>query len=174
MTTLSDPLVPDVPAPPGLAMIAARAKNGVIGAGGTLPWHISADLKFFKAQTIGRTVIMGRKTYESIGRPLPKRSNIVVSRTQTRGVDGVDYAPSLEAALTLAADGETLIIGGGALYREAMPLARRLILTDIDLEVDGDTYFPDIDRTEWLEVWSHSVAATDAAPALTFRILDRA
>lgn len=134
-----------------LAMIAAMSRNRVIGRDNELPWHISADLKHFKRTTLGKPVVMGRKTYESIGRPLPGRTNIVVTRQQGYQPEGVRVATSTEAALALAeevatADGaaEVMVIGGEQLYRSLLPHADHLYLTEVDADVEGDAYFPEL------------------------------
>ncbi len=131
---------------PKISIIAALAKNRVIGGGNTMLWHIKEDFKRFKEITSGHPVIMGRKTFESIGRPLPMRTNIVISRDAKQVADGVVMASSLEEAILNAAvidEHEVFIIGGGQIYKEALPLADKLYLTLVDLDVAGDTYFPD-------------------------------
>ena len=133
-------------------MIAAVAANGVIGAGNRMPWHLPEDLRHFKSTTLGHPVIMGRKTWASIGRALPGRSNIVVSRQPGLDAPGAQIASSLDAALSLCAGaGEAWVIGGGELYRLALPLAGRVVLTEIDRVFEGDTRFPDLDTTQWAE-----------------------
>lgn len=132
---------------PIVSLIAAMANNRVIGKNNQMPWHLPADLGHFKSLTLGKPVIMGRKTYESIGRPLPGRRNIVISRNNHYKVEGCDTAVSLEDAMKLVNDVEELmIIGGGHLYSQAMPLADRLYLTFIDLDVNGDTLFPEFEH----------------------------
>jgi dihydrofolate reductase len=130
-----------------LSLIAAVARDGVIGKGNTLPWHIPEDLKRFKQITTGSPVILGRKTYESIGRLLPGRKNIIVSRSKERLVPGARVVDSLEAAIEEAKVGtpaEIFVLGGGEIYRLALPLADRLYITEIDLEVEGgDAWFPE-------------------------------
>lgn len=133
-------------------MIAAVARNGAIGRDNGLPWRISGDLQFFKRVTLGKPVVMGRKTFESIGRPLPGRENIVITRNPDWCADGVECAASLEQALDLAGrsvdeDGakEIMVIGGAQIYRQALPLARRLYVTQVDAEVEGDAFFPYLD-----------------------------
>jgi dihydrofolate reductase len=134
-----------------ISLIVAMAENRVIGRGNQMPWHLPADLRHFKAITLGKPVIMGRKTFESIGRPLPSRRNIVISRNAEWQADGVESVTSLNAALALVNDvSEVMIIGGGQLYREALPLAHRLYLTHIQLLVtDADTWFPDYSQQQW-------------------------
>lgn len=127
-------------------MIAAMAENRVIGRDNQLPWHLPADLAHFKRLTLGHTLIMGRRTYESIGRPLPQRRSIVVSRNPTFTAPGVEVASSLDAALQLAAgDAEVFVIGGAELFRLAWPRAQRLYLTRVHAEVPGDTFLPELD-----------------------------
>lgn len=136
-----------------VTLIAAVASNGVIGAGGQLPWRLPEDLRFFKAQTLGHPVIMGRRTRESIGRPLPGRRNLVVSRTPGFAAEGAEVVPSLDAALArCTGEAEAFVIGGGDLYRAALAHADRIILTEIRQAFDGDTWFPAFDRQAWREV----------------------
>ncbi|ORE95450.1 dihydrofolate reductase [Acuticoccus yangtzensis] len=124
-----------------IIMVAAVAKNGVIGKDGDLPWRIPSDLKHFKALTTGKTVIMGRRTFEEVGRPLPNRRNIVVTRST---IDGVETVPTLPAALALA-EGPVALIGGHAIYAEGMDHADTIHITRVDGAPDGDTVFPAID-----------------------------
>jgi dihydrofolate reductase len=133
-------------------LVAAVAANGVIGAQGKLPWHLPEDLKHFKKLTLGHPVIMGRKTWESLGKPLPGRENIVVTRAAGYDAPGAHVAASLETALALCA-GEPLafVIGGGELYAAALPLADGLVLTEIRRDYAGDARFPDFDRSAWRE-----------------------
>lgn len=144
-----------------LSLIAAISRNGVIGANGTIPWRLTEDLKFFKATTLGHAVIMGRKTYDSIGRPLPGRRNIVVSKSWLPRLNltmsgGTSFAvvTSLDAAISLAHETDTasFIIGGAAVYAEAMPLVDRMYITEVHRDVDGDVLFPTWDPREWNEV----------------------
>ena len=134
-----------------LTMVVAVARDGVIGRDGDLPWHYSEDLRHFKRVTLGHAVIMGRRTYESIGRPLPKRTNIVLSRQSELSIQGCEVVATLEAALRRAReeDPEPCIIGGAGVYGAALPLATRIHLTQVDIEVEGDTYFPELDWEEW-------------------------
>lgn len=128
-----------------ISIIAAMASNGAIGRDGGLPWHLPADLRRFRELTTGHTVIMGRKTFESIGRPLPERVNIVITRQAGFGEPGVTVAGSLEEALSMASgEGEVFICGGGEIYLQALPLADRIYLTLIDRPFDGDAFFPEI------------------------------
>ncbi|MEM6747802.1 MAG: dihydrofolate reductase [Pseudomonadota bacterium] len=141
---------------PKVALVVARAQNGVIGRGGELPWRMKSDLQWFKANTVGKPVVMGRKTYQSIGRPLPKRTNIVITRQTDFHPDGVNVASSLGDALSLAADEarrlgseEIAVIGGGEIYKAALPLADHLYLTTIEEDVAGDTVFPALSEAGW-------------------------
>jgi dihydrofolate reductase len=137
---------------PILTLIAAVARNGVIGLNNTLPWRLAADLKHFKALTLGHTVIMGRKTWESLPgrfRPLPGRRNVVVTRNGSYHAEGATVATSLPAAISAGGSDETFVIGGAELYAAALPLADRLQLTEIEASFEGDTYFPSIDQSHW-------------------------
>ena len=133
-----------------IILIAAIADNGVIGDQGRIPWHISDDLKRFKRLSMGHTVIMGRKTYESLGKPLPGRRNLVLTRTTN--IAGVECFISLDAALRACDDATIFIIGGTEVYRQALPRANTLLLTHVHQSVSGDTRFPTYDRTAWHEV----------------------
>jgi dihydrofolate reductase len=148
--------------PPPLEVIVAVAANGVIGAGNRLPWHLPADLRRFRALTTGHAVIMGRKTWESIGKALPQRQNIVVSRAPGFHAVGAQTAASLDAALALVTlPAPAYCIGGGELYREALPRATRLHLTEVEQAFAGDATFPELDRVVWRET------AREAHPAET-------
>lgn len=140
---------------PVVALIVAVAENGVIGRDGKLPWRIPEDMKWFKARTEGRPMIMGRKTWESFPkRPLPGRTNIVVTRDASFKAEGGVVVTSLSAALDVAAGEaleEIMVIGGAEIYRAAMPFVRRIYLTSVHGEIEGDTYFPAIERSEWTE-----------------------
>ncbi|AEQ51962.1 dihydrofolate reductase [Pelagibacterium halotolerans] len=139
-----------------IAMIAAVGRNGAIGAGGDLPWRLPTDFAFYKRTTMGKPLIMGRKTFESIGKPLAGRTNIVVTRSADFAAEGVEVFGDLAAAIArgreiAGRDGvdEVFINGGGEIYRAAMPLAERLYITHVDAAPDGDTYFPQIDPAVW-------------------------
>ncbi|MBI2306841.1 MAG: type 3 dihydrofolate reductase [Rhodocyclales bacterium] len=135
-----------------LSLIAAMDRDRLIGRDNALPWHLPEDLRHFKATTLGKPVIMGRKTWESLGRPLPGRRNIVISRNAAYQAVGAELAASLEAALALCAEAEeAFVIGGAELYRQALPLAQRLYLTEIDGSHDGDAWFPEFPADEWRE-----------------------
>lgn len=142
-----------------LTLVAAMARNGGIGWQGGMPWHLPSELRHFKKTTLGKPVVMGRKTFESIGRPLPGRQNIVVSRNARFRAEGCDLAGSLAGAMALAEGTELMVIGGGELYRQALPMASRLVLTTIDAEPQCDTWFPEWDQDEWLLVSSEPVPA---------------
>ena len=138
---------------PILSIIVAMAKNRVIGKDKDMPWHLPADLKHFKEVTLGKPIIMGRKTYESIGRPLPGRVNIVMSRDKNYTPEGCETVNSLEEALELVKDvQEVMIIGGGFLYEQTISYANKLYLTFIDLEVDGDIKFPEFENLNLTEI----------------------
>lgn len=135
-----------------LSLIVARARNGVIGRANGLPWRLPEDLAHFKRTTMGHPIVMGRKTWDSIGRPLPGRRNIVVTRNAAWGADGAEPVASLAAALALCGDASTVfVIGGEQIFREALPLADEMFVTEIDREIEGDAWFPTYDRTEWIE-----------------------
>ena len=157
-----------------LELVAAVAANGVIGRGGQLAWHLPDDLRHFKALTLGRPIIMGRRTYESIGRPLPGRRSIVVSGTLTGPpTAGVEVARSLQDAAALAAAGSppgpAFVIGGAVLYAAALPLVRVMHLTELDDAVDGDVFFPPFDRASWTRT-SEVPHERDDRHAIGFRI----
>ena len=148
-----------------ISLIVAVAENGIIGTGGTMPWHITEDFRHFKEVTLGHSVVMGRKTYESIGRPLPRRRNIVITRNAELRFEGCEMAPSLEAALAMCeGEEEVFVIGGGEIYRQAMPLAHKLYITHVGVRAEGDTSFPDIDPTVWHEVHREEFARGSEFP----------
>lgn len=149
-----------------LVIVAAVARNRVIGKGNALPWHIPGELKHFRAVTTEHAVLMGRKTFESIAKPLPNRRNIVITRDRSLVIEGCETAPSLTAAIALArtSDSAPRVIGGAQIYAEAMPLATELILTEIDRDYEGDAYFPVVDRAVWSE--ERRVAHTE--PGVSF------
>jgi len=145
-----------------VSLIAALAENRVIGRDNQLPWRISADLKHFKALTMGKPIVMGRKTWESIGRPLPGRKNIVVTRDTAYQAEGCQVVHSIEHALDAAGEAdEVMIIGGAGLYRQTLGRADRLYLTQVKAEVEGDTWFPEIDPQQWHEVACESHPADE-------------
>lgn len=158
-----------------LSLIVAVADNDVIGRDNALPWHLPADLKHFKAVTMGKPIVMGRKTWESIGRPLPGRLNIVISRNSALELAGVVVVRSFEEALAQAGDvPEVAVIGGAELFRSALPLARRIYFTRVHGTVCGETKFPPLDPAQWREVdRSHHPADEKHAYAMTFTTLER-
>lgn len=136
---------------PRLTVIAAVASNRVIGSGNALPWRLPEDLKRFKTLTMGHPIVMGRKTYESIGRPLPGRRNLVVTRNPAFRADGCECVPSLASAIDkcMGNADEIFVIGGAQIYTEALALADRLCLTEIDRAFPGDAFFPEVDLKQW-------------------------
>lgn len=134
-----------------VTLVAAVARNGVIGAAGAIPWHLPEDFAHFKATTLGHTLVMGRATHDSIGRPLPGRTTIVLTRDREWHADGVLTASSLEEALAMA-EGDVYVAGGAAVYAAALPYADEQLLSEVDLEPAGDTYYPEFDPDEWPEV----------------------
>lgn len=147
---------------PELVLIAARARNGVIGRDNTLPWRLRADLAHFKRSTLGHTVLMGRKTWESLGRPLPGRRNLVVSRQAGYQAEGAEVFATPDEALTAAAGEERVFLMGGAeLYRQLMPQVERMLLTEIDAEIEGDAWFPDFSAADFVECGREMHAADD-------------
>ena len=168
-----------------VALIAAMDKNCAIGINNTMPWHLPDDFAHFKRLTLNHSIIMGRKTFESIGRPLPSRRNIVVSRNAGFSAAGVEIFTSLEAAISAANMPEealnmgvskistdtSFIIGGASIYAQALPLAQRLYLTQVDAKIDGDTWFPDIDAMQWREI-SRVHHAADARHAYAFDFVE--
>ncbi len=154
-----------------LSMIVAVAENGVIGRNNALPWYLPNDLKYFKQTTMGKPVIMGRKTYESIGKPLPGRTNIVITRQADYQPEGVKVVNSVEAARELAEsvcliDGqkEAMIMGGAEIYTLALPHTDRLYLTEVHADVEGDAFFPEYDKSLWQEVAREDFAAEGPNP----------
>ncbi|MGV3740687.1 MAG: dihydrofolate reductase [Burkholderiaceae bacterium] len=134
-----------------LTIVVATDSCRGIGINNKLPWHLPEDLAFFKRTTSGYPIIMGRKTFDSIGRPLPNRRNIVVTRNADWKHEGVETALSLSDAVKRAGEGEVFVIGGGQIFAEALPLTQRLIVTEIDKAFDCDTFFPQIDSSQWKE-----------------------
>ena len=136
-----------------ISIIVAMSQNSVIGINNQLPWHISEDLKNFKKTTLNHCVIMGRKTYDSIGKPLNNRRNIVISRDSSLKIDGVEVVNSLEKAISMVKEGlEIFIIGGEQIYSMALSLATHLYITKVDGHFKGDAFFPDLDQKEWKEI----------------------
>ena len=139
-----------------ITIIAAMARNRAIGMNGDMPWHLPGELKHFKETTMGKPIVMGRKTWESIGRALPGRQNIVVTTNRAYSAPGCDVAGSLEDAIERAVGMEVMIIGGGQLYRQALALADRMILTRVDCEPEADTWFPEWDEAGWEQLSARS------------------
>lgn len=161
-----------------ISLIVAMDRRGLIGRDGGLPWRLPNDLKHFKRLTVGKTVLMGRKTWESLGRPLPDRHNWVLTRDRAFAPADCRVFHSLDAALAAhaadAASSELMVIGGAELYRQTLPLARRLYLTEVDASLEGDTYFPALDASAWRELSSEAHAADERHPyAYRFRVLER-
>lgn len=160
---------------PSITLVVAVASNGVIGRDGGLPWHLPADLAHFREITMGKPVLMGRRTWESIGRPLPGRDNFVITRRSDYAAEGCRVMHSLPSALRAAGEvEEVMIIGGAGLYEEALPLARRIEMTRVHGEVPGDARFPSLDGSEWEEVRRvEREVDEDNAWALSFVTLER-
>ena len=156
-----------------LSAIVAMASNRCIGRDNTLPWRLPADLQRFKRLTLGHTLVMGRKTYESIGRPLPGRTMLVVTRQRDWAPEGVEVAHSLEQALERARGDEVFIAGGAQLYEQTMDRVRRLYLTRIEREYEGDTFFPDVDLSGWRLTAEESHPATATTPPFAFLTYER-
>lgn len=140
-----------------LTLVAAVGANGVIGVDGRLPWRLPEDLAVFKALTLGGVLLMGRATYESIGRPLPGRTTVVLTRQQDWSAPGVRVAHDLDSALRLAGDlgDQVFVVGGAQVYADTLGFADRLVITSVDASPEGDTYFPSVDWSEWQEVGRH-------------------
>lgn len=164
---------------PAICFVVARADNGVIGRDNALPWHIPADLKHFKRLTVGKPVVMGRKTFESIGKPLPGRHNIVLTRDPEWRADGVTVVPNLAEAVAAAGldpktrAEEVMIIGGAAVYAEALPIATRVYLTEVHAAPEGDTLLPPFDPARWRETAREDHQAEGEQPAFSFVTLER-
>lgn len=157
-----------------ISLIVAMGENQVIGADNRMPWHLPADLKRFRQITMGKPMLMGRKTYESIGRPLPGRKNIILTSNPDYEAPGCVVVHSLEQAFQAADAEELMVIGGSALYRECLPIAERLYLTQIHREFAGDTFFPEFDRAAWREVArEESEADPDSGLSYSFLVLER-
>ncbi len=154
-----------------ITLIAAMGKNREIGLAGQMPWHLPAELQHFKKATMDRAIVMGRKTWQAIGRPLPGRQNIVISRNTDFKADGADVVGSLQQAIDQSNSDEVMVIGGGQLYELALPMAQRLILTLIDIEPEADTWFPQWQQDEWRTVHIQEFAADESNP-LSYRIIE--
>ncbi len=167
-------------AAPTVVVVVAMARNRVIGRDGDMPWHLPGDLKRLKALTWGKPLIMGRRTWDSIGRPLPGRTSIVVTRDPAFSAEGAAVVRDFDAAFAAARDDarergcdEIIAFGGASVYAWALPIAGRLEITEIDVEPDGDTWFPEIESSDWREVNRQAVPATDDAPAHRFLTFER-
>ena len=159
---------------PRITIIVAYASNRVIGNAGNIPWHLAEDLKRFRQLTIGHSIIMGRKTWESIGRLLPGRKHIIVSRKPGYEVAGAKVVDSVEAAVAAARDdSEIFVIGGGEIYARALPLAERILATEIDAKFEGDTYFPELEKGNWRETARLSREDSGGGPRYSFVTLER-
>ncbi len=160
-----------------VSLIAAVADNGVIGRAGAIPWRLAGDMKHFKAATLGKPVVMGRRTFRSLGEPLPGRTNIVITRDVGFAAEGALVVHSLNSALRAAEEeavAECMIIGGGEVYALALPLAERFYLTEVHASPQGDTRFPEFDRAAWREVARDDKPAEGAgSPAHSFVVLER-
>jgi dihydrofolate reductase len=154
-----------------ISIVAAMARNRAIGIGGAMPWHLPRELRHFKETTLGKPIVMGRKTWESIGRALPGRQNLVVSRNPEFQAEGCETASSLEEAVRQAKGDEVMVIGGGQLYEQALPMADRMVLTLVDCEPGADTWFPEWPESEWEEVSSREEAANDKNP-YSYRVIE--
>ena len=162
-----------------LSLIVAMSRNGVIGLDNRLPWHLSEDLKYFKSVTMGKPIIMGRKTFDSIGRPLPGRCNIVITRNPNWIQPGVKIAQTLDQAMLLGRQAgeesggeEVMVIGGEQIYRITLAVADRIYLTEVDAEIKGDAFFPEFNRSAWKQVKVEHPEGTDS-PAYRFLVLER-
>ena len=157
-----------------ISLIVAKADNGVIGLDNKMPWHIPAELKYFKARTMGKPIIMGRKTFESLGRVLPGRPHVVISRNKLTLPENCYGVHSLDAAIakaqTLAAEDEVVVIGGAEIYRQALDRVDRLYITEVHLSPQGDTYFPELNPGDWQEIEREDVPA-DADSAIAYSIV---
>ena len=157
-----------------ITIVVARAENGVIGRGGKLPWHIPADLKRFKALTMGSVMVMGRKTFDSLPGLLPGRRHIVLTRDRDWSAEGAEIAHDVDEALALAGSERVSIIGGADIFALFLPLADRVELTEVLEDVPGDTFMPDPRQaTTWRETWSEDHAAEDGRPPFRFVTLER-
>lgn len=156
-----------------ISLIVAHDKNRVIGYEKKMPWHLPGELKYFKEQTMGKPIIMGRKTFESIGRPLPGRRNIVITRNKNYNAEGIEVVSSLDEALKLVSkEQEIMIIGGEQIFKLALPIAHRLYITKIDYEFQGDTFFPQYDD-EWTMISKSEPIEVPDGYAYTYYIYDR-
>lgn len=167
--------MPPSPCSVKISLIVAAAANNVIGKDGTLPWRLPDDLRRFKTITMGKPIVMGRLTYESIGRPLPGRQNIVITRRPGFAAEGCDVVACPADALRAAGDAEeVIVIGGGEIYRQFLRRADRIYLTRVDAEIEGDTFFPQLDPDEWAVISSESFPADQGREYdYAFEVLER-
>lgn len=164
-----------------VALMVAAAENGVIGRNNALPWHLPGDLQYFKRTTMGKPIIMGRKTYDSVGKPLPGRTNIIITRNPDFRAEGTRVVSSLDEALSLAEDialidgvDEVVVVGGAEIYRLALPRASRIYITEVHAAVEGDAVFPEVDWSEWVESSRERFAAVQPNPYdYSFVVYDR-
>lgn len=158
-----------------ITLVVAIAENNAIGKNNQLLWHLPADLKHFKQITSGHTIIMGRKTYDSIGKPLPNRRNIVITRQNDLKLEGVEVVGSLNDAVALCTtESEVFVIGGAEIYKSALPLAQKIYLTTVHQSFDADAFFPEIDREQWTETEKESHSPDEKnAFSYTFSTLER-
>ena len=162
-----------------IALVVAVSQNNVIGRDNQLPWHLPEDLQYFKSVTMGKPILMGRKTFDSIGRPLPGRKNIVITRDLEWDAEGVEVVHSVDDALATGADAcavansdEIMIIGGAQIYRDCLPIADRLYLTRVEAEIEGDAFFPDIDIKQWQKIAEKPPKEIDKY-SYCFQVLER-
>ena len=163
-----------------VSLIVAATRNQVIGQDNQMPWHLPDDLRYFKQRTLGKPIIMGRKTWESLGRPLPGRLNIVISRQNDIALEGAEVFTDLAQAIQRGQEwateqgvAEVMVIGGGQIYQQALELAQRVYLTRIDLELAGDTFFPVLDAQQWQQIDAQSHPAQNQEPGYTFEVWQR-
>ncbi|MGC6481405.1 MAG: type 3 dihydrofolate reductase [Porticoccaceae bacterium] len=162
-----------------IALVVAVSQNNVIGRDNQLPWHLPEDLQYFKSVTMGKPILMGRKTFDSIGRPLPGRKNIVITRDLEWDAEGVEVVHGVDDALAAGADAcavansdEIMIIGGAQIYRDCLPIADRLYLTRVEAEIEGDAFFPDIDIKQWQKIAEKTPKEIDKY-SYCFQVLER-
>ncbi|HHX35403.1 MAG TPA: dihydrofolate reductase [Gammaproteobacteria bacterium] len=163
-----------------VSLIVAATRNQVIGQDNQMPWHLPNDLRYFKQRTLGKPIIMGRKTWESLGRPLPGRLNIVISRQNDIALEGAEIFTDLAQAIQRGQEwateqgvDEVMVIGGGQIYQQALALAQRVYLTRIELELEGDTFFPVLDAQHWQQTDAQTHPAQNQEPGYTFEVWQR-
>ncbi|MEK9872635.1 MAG: dihydrofolate reductase [Betaproteobacteria bacterium] len=156
-----------------ITIIVAKSNNGIIGKDGDLPWRLPEDLKRFKRLTTGNIVVMGRKTYDSIGRPLPNRKNIVISRNTSLKIEGVEVESDLINVLKRNREENVYVIGGGQIYVDALPFTEKLEVTEVDVELVGDTSFPEIDSSKWKEIFREKRVDPESNLTYSFVSLER-